>query len=291
MYDDIIYVGAYSGVPGYSNSNNAMYQDIEAKNMDLSDPNTLKMATNGQSGITGLPAAAVAGVLTTRQSARAFFYAGTNRRMLRFTFINYMCHDLEGIKDTSRIPDRIRQDVERSPGGDSSVFLNTCIGCHAGMDGLAGAFAFHQWNYDVNADPNGDNGNMVYSGGANAFVQPKYLQNGTVFQYGYVTSDDSWINRWRTGPNANLGWGANPVSRSGIVATQQVYGRKGMRSFGMEIASSEEFARCQVIKVYKTVCFNEPESSKLDTMVSSFKSHDYKMKQVFADAAYDCRGN
>ena len=274
MYDNLIYVGTGS----YSNSNNTMYETMESNNVDLSNPSVLIQRT--QSATTGIPAAGVAGVLTTRQSARAFFYAGTNRRMLRFTFINYMCKDLENVKDTSRIPDRIRQDVSRSPGGDSSVFLNTCIGCHAGMDGLAGAFAYHQWNYDMNADPEGNNGNMVYTPG---IVQPKNLINSTVFQYGYVTTDDSWINRWRTGPNANLGWANN--------SPQQLSSGNGMQSLGMEIANSEEFARCQAIKVYKTVCFNEPNETTLGTLVTSFKNSGYKMKQIFADAAFDCRGN
>lgn len=275
LYDNIIYVGTGT----YSNSNNTMYENMEANNVDLSS--TSNLMQRSQSATTGISAAGVAGVLTTRQSARAFFYAGTNRRMLRFTFLNYMCHDLEAIKDTSRIPDRVRQDVSRSPGGDSSVYLNTCLGCHAGMDGLAGAFAYHQWNFDENTDPNGDNGNMIYTPGV---VQPKHLINATVFPYGYVTSDDSWINRWRTGPNANLGWANN--------STQKVLGGTGMQSFGKEIANSEEFARCQAIKVYKTVCFNEPDEATLGALVANFTSNNtYSMKRLFADAAYDCRGN
>ncbi len=289
MYDNIIYVG-----PGtYSNSNNTMYRNMEATDADLRSASVLTQAT--QSGVTGINPVGVAGVLTTRQSARAFFYAGTNRRMLRFTFVNYLCKDLEAIKDTSRIPDRVRQDPDRSPGGDSSVYLNTCLGCHAGMDGLAGAYAYYQWNYDVNNDPNGDNGNMIYQNGV---VQAKHLQNSTVFPYGYVTSDDSWINRWRTGPNANFGWGANPVPGSTIPnnSPQAMYPGNGMQSLGMEIASSEQFARCQAIKVYKTVCFNEPSDSDgtpstLNNLVTNFKNSGYKMKQLFADAAYDCRGN
>ncbi len=45
---------------------------------------------------------------------------GTNRRMFRFTMMNHLCADLQTIPDTTRPPDRIRQDVTRSPGGDSS---------------------------------------------------------------------------------------------------------------------------------------------------------------------------
>ncbi len=50
------------------------------------------------------------------------------------------------IHDTSRPPDRIRQDVSRSPGGDSRVFNNNCIGCHSVMDSMAQAFAYYDFD-------------------------------------------------------------------------------------------------------------------------------------------------
>ena len=72
--------------------------------------------------------------MTSRAAAQSFFIAGTNRAMFRFTVLNHMCRDLEEIHDTTRPPDRIRQDVSRSPGGDARLFLNNCVGCHSGMD-------------------------------------------------------------------------------------------------------------------------------------------------------------
>src|SRR6478736_3761916 len=60
-------------------------------------------------GGTGLPAAATAGVITTRGAAQAFFVAGTNRAMFRFTMINHMCKDMEQVHDVNLPPDRIRQ--------------------------------------------------------------------------------------------------------------------------------------------------------------------------------------
>ena len=66
--------------------------------------------------------------------------------MFRFTLLNHLCHDMEQVHDTSRPPDRIRQDVTRSPGGDSSLFLNNCIGCHSGMDPMAQAFAYYDFD-------------------------------------------------------------------------------------------------------------------------------------------------
>ncbi len=87
-----------------------------------------------QTAAYGTPAQAVAGIWTTRAGAAAFFVLGTNRAQFRFTMLNYLCHDMQTVMDNTRPTDRIRQDVARSPGGDSRVFLNNCAGCHSGMD-------------------------------------------------------------------------------------------------------------------------------------------------------------
>ena len=150
LFDNIIYVGTGNGLPAYSNSNNNHYVQIEHRDLDLATV----LQEQPQTSVTSLPAEAVAGVTTTRQSAKEFFYLGTNRAMFRFTMMNYLCRDLEQMKDITRISDKIRQDVSRSPGGDSDVFLNNCIGCHAGMDGLDGAYAYFEW--DMPLDGNGN---------------------------------------------------------------------------------------------------------------------------------------
>ena len=139
LYDDIIYVARSSvGAPGYSTSNNAHYEYLEQNHVNLMDA----LESRQQSSLTGLRAEATAGLMTTRAAAKSFFIAGTNRAMFRFTLVNHLCNDLEQVKDITRVPDRIRQDVTRSPGGDSRLFNNTCIGCHNGMDPLAQAFAY-----------------------------------------------------------------------------------------------------------------------------------------------------
>ena len=50
----------------------------------------------------GIPADATAGVITTRAAAQAFFFAGTNRAMFRFTLMNHLCRDMEQVQDTTR---------------------------------------------------------------------------------------------------------------------------------------------------------------------------------------------
>jgi hypothetical protein len=264
---DVLYTSNASGLPAVSSSNNDHYAMAETKGVDLKA--TLVATT--QSAAYGLPTEATAGLITTRGAASAFFVAGTNRAMFRFTMINHLCNDMETLMDTTRPPDRIRQDVARSSGGDSRIFLNNCIGCHSGMDPMAQAFAYY--NYDATA------GKLVYT--AN-MVQPKYLINSANFPQGFVTPDNSWANRWRQGSNSVLGWDAT-LPGSGM----------GAKSLGQEIAASDQFAQCQVTKVFQAVCFRAPTSTAdLQTVAAikaSFKSA-YNLKQVFQQSAAACPG-
>ena len=268
LSDDILYIVNASGLPAPSPMNNNHYATAETNGVDLST--TLRRTT--QSAAYGTPVQATAGLMTTRGAASAFFIKGTNRAMFRFTMINHLCHDMETVMDTTRPADRIRQDVARSPGGDSRVFLNNCVGCHSGMDPMAQAFA----HYDFDATA----GQLAYT--ANQ-VQPKYLINATNFPFGFVTPDDSWSNRWRAGANASLGWDAT-LPGSGA----------GAKSLGQELASSDAFAHCQVTKVFQAVCFRAPNSAAdqatVATIKASFKSGGYRLKQVFQLSAAACPG-
>ncbi|NND37584.1 MAG: hypothetical protein HKN81_10680 [Gammaproteobacteria bacterium] len=267
---DIVYVGAGGlGLPAYSMNNNDHYEQMESQGVDLQA--SLVPAT--QTAVTDLPAAAIAGVVTTRAAAEAFFVAGTNRAMFRFTLMNHMCNDLEQVKDITRAPDRIRQDVSRSPGGDSRIFLNNCIGCHAGMDPLAQAYAYYDFDEALQR--------ITYTPGQ---VQPKYFNNDANFPPGFVTPDDSWANYWRVGQNELLGWDPN-LSGSGV----------GAASMGAELANSQAFAQCQMKKVFKAVCLRDPvdqlDRDQIGTMVGSFTSGgSYNMKRSFAEAAVYCKG-
>jgi hypothetical protein len=272
---NVIYTGSNS--PAYSNTSNAHYEAMEQQGLALGTV----LVAHTQTEVTGLAANATAGVITTRQAAKAFFKDGTNRAMFRFTLMNHLCHDLEQVKDTTRTPDRIRQDVTRSPGGDSRVFLNACIGCHSGMDPMAQAFAYYNYSYDMDADEEGVNGQLVYHGGE---VDPKYHINSGNFRYGYVTPDDHWNNYWREGQNKVLGWDSG-LSGAGT----------GAKSMGTELAHSDAFASCQVTKVFEAVCLRKPEDAadraEINSMIGNFRSSTYKLKTVFSDAAIYCRGD
>jgi hypothetical protein len=271
---DLVYVGA----PGttstpYSHTDNRHYEELEDRRADLSDPDVLTAVS--QSGLPGavLQSSQTAGVLTTRAAGEAFFKAGTNRRMWWGTAINHLCRDMPELNDVTRPTDRIRQDVSRSPGGDSSLFLNQCSGCHAGMDGLAGAFAYYQWDDELER--------VVYTSGQ---VQPKNLINANAFPSGYVTVDDSWINYWRSGPNASLGW-SDALPGAG----------QGAKSLGEEVASTRAFAVCQVEKAFRHVCLrgvsSQADRDAVERIADAFQSNGYRMKRVFAEVAVTCMGD
>ena len=141
------------------------------------------------------------------------------------------------------------------------------------MDPLAQAFAYYNFNETT--------GRIEYTSGQ---VQPKYLINQDNFKPGYVTKDDGWNNYWRQGANTVLGWS------SGLPGSGN-----GAKSMGQELASSDQFARCQVEKVFKTVCLHPPvdtaDRAAVNSIIGVFRSGGYKVKDVFAQTAAYCKGN
>jgi hypothetical protein len=260
--------------PAASATSNAHYEAAENNAVNL----MTQLAPTTQSSIQGIPASATAGFLTSRAAAEAFFIDGTNRAMFRFTMMNHLCRDMEQVADTSLPPDMIRQDVSRSPGGDSRIFLNNCIGCHSGMDPLSRAFAYY--DYDNGSAEAPGSMRITYSAGT---VVPKYFNNDTNFAPGFRTPDDAWTNRWREGQNKLLGWDTSrPASGTGA------------KSMGEELANSRAFAQCQVEKVFKTVCFrapgNDADRTEVTRITNIFRTNGYRIKQVFAEVAKTCQG-
>lgn len=266
---NILYTVDAPGLPPPSASNNNHYATAEADGIDFSTA----LTRTTQTAVYGTPAQGVSGVWTTYTGAAAYFVLGTNRAQFRFTMLNYLCHDMQLVMDNTRPTDRIRQDVARSPGGDSRVFLDNCAGCHSGMDPMAQAFAYYDFNTTTNQ--------MVYTPGQ---VQPKYVKNPQNFPWGFVTPNDDWSNRWRSGPNADLGWDSS-LPGSG----------EGAASLGQELENTTAFANCQVVKVFQTVCMRTPTSSTDQATITDiqalFVQSNYDLKQVFQQSAAACAGS
>jgi hypothetical protein len=264
---DVLYT--VQGVsPAVSATSNDHYEAAENQGANL----FTQLQASQQSSAYGIPTGATAGLMTTRAASAAYFIDGTNRAMFRFTLMNHLCRDLEQVQDTTRPPDRIRQDVSRSPGGDSRLFLNNCIGCHSGMDPMAQAFAFYDFDETQQR--------LVYTDGV---PNAKYFLNADNFKPGFITPNDAWENRWRAGQNVHLVWSPS-LPGSG----------NGAKSLGAELANSRAFAKCQVQKAFKATCFRAPDNDQdngvVDSITDSFMQ-GYNLKNVFAQTAVACMGN
>ena len=170
------------------------------------------------------------------------------------------------------------------------MFLTNCIGCHSGMDPMAQAFAYYNFSYPASevgatAWPIGQ---IVYTAGQ---TQPKYHINNTNFPQGFNTPDDSWTNRWRSGPNQNLGWSASLTgcrpgrSVLGNGAREQrcvreLPGHSSVQDGVLPRARGEQPRRAR-----------RGDAAQIQSMITSFQSNSYSLRQVFAEAAAYCKGN
>lgn len=262
LYDDIIYTVNVPALPVYAVDNNNHYRDAENQNQNL----MATLVMRKQSDVTGMPAEAVAGVTTTRNAGENYFQAGTNRRINRFIFMNYLCKDYEDLHDIT-IPDfRVARDVERNPGGDSRTYKNRCVGCHAGQDSLRGAYAYYNYG----------NNRLNYTPGQ---VQGKFNQNN-YFPQGFVTTNDTWMNLWALGQNSSLGW-------------RGVTSGSGAQSLGTMFAKSKAFSSCMARKVFKLVCMKEAvektDVAKVQNLANSFEANnEYSMKKLIAKTSAGC---
>ncbi len=257
---DIIYTVNGSVTP-YSTMNNTHYTEAEKSNSNL----MVNLTRQTQSALTGLPANAVSGVLTTRAAGAAFYSAGTNRRVNRFNFINYLCHDYEALHDVN-IPDvRVRRDVERNPGGDSRTYKNKCVGCHAGQDALGGAYAYYDFV----------GGKLVYT--PNIVVAK--MNHNVYYSAGFVTTDDNWINTWANGQNAKLGWRGATTGN-------------GVKALGQMLARSSAFSTCMAKKVFQLVCLKEAintdDLATVTELATQFEQENYNMKKLIVNTSVGC---
>jgi len=216
-----------------------------------------------------------AGVLTSRTFMLAHAEAGTNRRLVNYTFREFMCTPMAGWADTQVSDMRIGRDVDRFPGSDNNKFLTSCKGCHAGMDAFRGAFA--KWDVDNGANlvsHSGLNNGGSFDGNG---VATKMNKNNTVFPDGFTTINDSFINNAQGTANAlTLGWRPSTAGpNSGNGAAQ----------FGTLIANSSRFSQCMGQRVYEATCRKTMDTTaQLQLMINLgtyLESKSYNLKSLF----------
>lgn len=269
---------------------NNHYADLERANIDLGASLVRNAGQRIASSATAnIPNPDYAGVITSRAFLSAHAIAGTNRRLVEYTFREFMCRPINDFADTSAPDDRIGRDIDRFPGGDNPKFLSSCKGCHTVMDGFRGAFA--KWDFRDAAQAaihvaNGGAGNFApnidaISPNARGVVakmnRPDFIQ----YAGGYVSTDDSFVNNANRGNNALVfGFRGLAPDNTSLAAAQT-----GAHAFGRLIANSSRFSQCMSKRVWSSVCRYELSASEADTLYVSlamaFESNGYNMKKLF----------
>jgi hypothetical protein len=226
----------------------------------------------------------IAGVISTRAMAEAFFSAGTNRRMFRFVLKNYLCTDLEDIKDNTVSSQFVRRDVDRFPGGSHSTFQVNCLGCHGIQDAFGNAFAYFDFRDERMNYRRAERPTLAPS------VRPKMVQNDSIFPDGFKPSDDTWHNTLFSSADPikplKLGW-RTPEGGSEMIGS-------GAHTLGRALAATRAFSSCQVKKVFRHVCLREPQDSEhawLETITDRFENPNdwnYNFKNLFKAVVNVC---
>ena len=215
--------------------------------------------------------AGISGVLSTTGFGQAFYNAGTNRRATAAVLKNFLCHEIEELRDKKTPANWVRQDVGRTPAGDPNLFYERCVSCHAGLDALSGWTVYYdQTRYDSSRVHE----KII----KNNLLKPENKDEGRNYTL-TKNQNDSFTNLWTEGKNASLGWRGETSGR-------------GAKEFGEMMTRSKAFSSCMARHVYKSVCYLDPEKgdaqTKKEQLAEKFEKDNYNMRKLFAATAAAC---
>ena len=221
---DMLYYGNKVGTPPTATSN-AHYVALEQAMREPTFNPLADLTQTTQSGMYGIPSAATAGAITTRAAAEAFFVAGTNRAMFRFTLHEPLCMDMEQVQDTSIVPGQDSPGRLAQPGRRQPRVLEQLHRLPLRHGSARAGVRVLRLRRDRGP----------HRCTRRARCSRSTSTTKTTFADGFVTPDDSWNNHWREGQNSLIGWSTGAPGTG-----------NGAKSLGQELASSKAFAQCQV---------------------------------------------
>lgn len=251
-----------------------------------------------------------AGLLTTRAFLSEHAIAGTNRRIVEFSFQEFLCQPILKWADNSKDDNYVAKDVDRAPGGDTNKYNSTCKACHTVMDSLRPAFSFLTFENNFvksvqtmsaftttngnNPDDNPEMENQihVYNGVVSKYNRNQEDGEGGV-NVGSPTNSNIFRNIATTGLNKTyFGWDMSGADSSGVIEGS------GVNAFGRMLASSDAFPKCMTRRVFRSVCKRDPlgtESSFLDTVATELVDNgigNNKLRYLFKRIATspECMG-
>lgn len=225
-----------------------------------------------------------AGALTSEKFLAEHAIAGTNRRLVHYTFKEFLCRDIKEWRDgNERISDTpVTKDVPRLPGGNALAYHNECRTCHQVMDPLRKAFSGFDYT----------NNSVQYTDTA---AQKLLRQNeddlpaGTAFRnpFGSRMMDNGGYQAWENkaiydSNGTYFGW-------------QGALSGTGVSSFGEMVSMAKAYSTCAVEQVWNQICATSlvgPEGDKIKSrMGEAFKQDGYNLRNLFAQVALDANCN
>lgn len=220
-----------------------------------------------------------AGVITSRAFMMAHASAGTNRRLVEYSMMQFLCAPIAEWANTSTADVFVGRDIGRDP---SEVYKSKCVGCHAPMDAMRPAFAhvdyvftattgYTQYMKVTAADPADSGSGTVAVPAAEQKVPSKFRRAKSVFPNGYAVQDDQWENL----TSDRYGWRTPMQGR-------------GMNGFGKMLGDSKAFSRCMAQRVFETVCYQSVAREHehfLQSVADEFENQRYSLRNLFADVA------
>ncbi|MGZ6418931.1 MAG: DUF1585 domain-containing protein, partial [Pseudobdellovibrio sp.] len=286
LTDNITYVGDPSKAPVASDvandilRSNSHYQALETGRYDLGKV-LMRSTQSVFDGTKAVPNPSPAGLLTSRQWLSEHAFAGTNRRLVEYSFKIFLCSPIDTVADASGPDNVIGPDIDRFPGGSHTKFTTTCRACHTILDGFRPAFA--RWTFGdgfakhafvvpaigATDDEDAAIGMQVNTSYPN--VSAKLNRNSDVFPDGRRTIDENWVNDAVYNSNLTT-FKFNKTSGTGT------------KEFGQMIAASPKFARCMADRVFRQVCKRDvanSDSATLDDAATQFISQNYSLRYLF----------
>lgn len=277
---------------------NRHYEALQAGGFDLTK--VLIPLAGGQQAFNGtaaVPHPDPAGLLTTRGWMAAHAIAGTNRRMVEYSFREFLCTPIDKWAESTGSDNFIGRDIDRFPGGSHTKFTTTCRSCHSRMDPLRGAFAYFTFSNDfakhsflvdrLAAGITNENTQLGMSAGLKtsdpalktlpslgnvAYVADKMNHNENVFPDGRVILDNTFQN------SAVDPWGQGYFGWRGPISG------RGAKEFGTMLANSQQFSKCMAKRAFASVCKREPQSfddSVIQSAATEFEANGYKLDFLF----------
>jgi len=229
-------------------------------------------------------------LITSRAFLAAHAIAGTNRRLVEYSYRQFLCRPINMWVDTSATDEYVSLDVTRNPNSDHNKYQTSCRGCHSQLDSIRRVFSRltfennfvkHAWvmSESPETDPNAMNEDpevmIEVPLGISGKMNRNYDTNNVPNPEEKFVKNTSWFNNARGPANAEyFGWD-DSVAQNGTK----------IQELGNMIAHSRAFSECMAKRVFRSVCKREAQEMDKDliqTTSTSFRSEDqYNLKRLF----------